>query len=475
MPLARTADRTGQAPPIPPALRQVALIAAAAALGGFLFGYDSAVINGAITGIQHHFAVGPGRTGTVVAVALLGSAAGAMAAGRLADRLGRIRVMQTAAALFAVSAIGSSLPFALWDLALWRVVGGVAVGLASVIGPTYIAEVAPTAYRGRLASFQQLAIVLGITASQLVNWVIVRGAGGRSEGRLGFLQAWQWMLMAAVLPAAAYFACASRIPESPRFLVAAGRPDRAAQALRRIEGPGVDTGVRLAEIQVSPRGGDRSRLADLLDRRFVLLPVVWAGIGLAVFQQLVGINVIFYYSSVLWQSVGIDQSGSLLISLSTSVVNIVGTVIATALIDRIGRRPLALAGSAGMAVSLGAAAWAFSYRTGSGESLSIPNAQGAVALLAAHVFVFFFAVSWGVVLWVMVGEMFPLGIRASAVSLATASNWLANWLVTETFPRLADWDLPLTYAAYAGFAVLSFLFVNRFIRETNGRRLEEVV
>ena len=176
----------------------------------------------------------------------------------------------------------------------------------------------------------------------------------------------------------------------------------------------------------------------------------------------------------LWQSVGIDQSGSLLISVSTSLVNIVGTVVAILLIDRVGRKPLALAGSAGMTVSLALAAWAFSYKTGSGASISIPSLQGTVALIAAHLFVFFFAASWGVILWVMVGEMFPLRIRAAAMSVATAFNWLANWAVTETFPRMSAWNLSATYIVYALFAILSIGFITRFVRETNGRELESI-
>ncbi|MGP4085243.1 sugar porter family MFS transporter [Streptomyces sp. KR55] len=461
-------------PGAPGNLRRVTFIAAAAAIGGFLFGYDSAVINGAVTGIQHHFDVSSGETGTIVASALLGSAVGAGLAGRLADRIGRLRVMHLAAALFAISALGSALPFSVWDLGAWRVVGGVAIGLASLIGPTYIAEVAPAAYRGRLASFQQAAIVLGITASQLVNWAIAQGADGRSESPLGPLEAWQWMLMAAVVPAVAYFLLTSRIPESPHYLIASGRPDQARAALHDVEGEEADTEARISEIEHFLRTGHKPQLRDLFGGRFGLLPIVWAGIGLAVFQQLVGINVIFYYSSMLWQSVGIDQSGSLLISLSTSIINIIGTVVAVLFIDRIGRKPLALIGSAGMAVSLGLAAWAFSYRTGSGDSLSIPDTQGTVALVAAHAFVFFFAASWGVVLWVMVGEMFPLKIRAAAMSAATAFNWIANWAVTETFPRMSDWDLSATYVIYAAFALLSLGFVSVFVKETKGRQLVDM-
>jgi MFS family permease len=241
-----------------------------------------------------------------------------------------------------------------------------------------------------------------------------------------------------------------------------------------LEGTEADIDSRLADIEHALLTDRSPRLRDVLDRRFGLLPIVWVGIGLAVFQQLVGINVIFYYSSILWQSVGIDQSNSLLISLSTSIINIVGTVVAILFIDRIGRRPLALIGSAGMAASLALAAWAFSYKTGTDSHISIPDTQGTVALIAAHAFVFFFAVSWGVVLWVMVGEMFPLRIRAAAMSVATAFNWIANWAVTESFPRMSDWNLSATYAIYAAFALLSLGFVLAFVRETNGRQLEEI-
>jgi len=455
-----------------PALGRVTFFAGAASLGGFLFGYDSAVINGAVTGIQVHFHVSSGETGTVVAAALLGSAAGAAIAGRLADLLGRLWVMHIAAALFAISAIGSSFPRNVWELGAWRVLAGAAIGLASVIGPTYIAEVAPTIYRGRLASFQQMGIVLGITASQLANYAIAQGAGGKSQNHLGSLHAWQWMLMAAAVPALAYLVLSFMIPESPRWLITAGRVERAREVLASIEESTAD--ARVADIQHSLRTEHKPRVRDVIGGRFGLLPIVWIGIGIAVFQQLVGINVIFYYSSILWQSVGIDQSNSLLISLSTSIVNIIGTIIAMALIDRVGRKPLALVGSAGMTVSLAVAAWAFSYKSGHGDKISIPEAQGAVALVAAHFFVFFFAVSWGVILWVMVGEMFPLKLRATAISAATAFNWIANWAVTESFPRLSDWNLSGTYVVYSVFALISLGFVARFVSETNGRELDDM-
>ncbi len=455
-------------------LRHVVFIAAAAAMGGFLFGYDSSVINGAVVGIQRNFQVGSVEIGVVVAIALLGSALGAWIGGGLADRWGRTKSMQVAAILFAVSSIGQMLPFTVWDLTLWRLMAGFAIGMASVLAPAYIAEVAPAAYRGRLGSFQQLAIVLGIACSQLVNYVLVTAADGDVNNVLWGLQAWQWMLGACVVPALLFLLLASIIPESPRYLVMAGQDEQARKVLSEVENADVDAAARVREIRQVLKTEDRPTLKDLRGSALGLLPIVWIGIVLSVFQQFVGINVIFYYSSVLWQSVGINQADSLLISFSSSVINIIGTFIAIALVDRIGRKPLLLIGSAGMAISLATAAWAFSFaRTVEGE-VTLPGAQGALALIAANTFVLFFALSWGVVVWVLLGEMFPNRIRAAALGVAAAAQWVANWLITVTFPALSEWNLPLTYAMYALFAVLSFLFVARWLKETKGRRLEEM-
>ncbi|TKK87011.1 sugar porter family MFS transporter [Herbidospora galbida] len=455
-------------------LGYVTFIAAAGAIGGFLFGYDSAVINGAVVGIQRYFNVGPFTIGLVVAIALLGSAVGAWFAGSLADRWGRTKTMRLAAGIFAVSSVGQALPFAIWDLAFWRVLAGAAIGMASVLGPAYIAEVAPPAYRGRLGSFQQLAIVLGIAVSQLVNLAINLWAGGEVNNDLGGLQAWQWMLGACLVPALIFLVFASVIPESPRYLVSAGRERQAREVLRDIEGDHVDLDERVAEIRSVLLTRRRPRLGDLRGPRFGLLPIVWVGIILSVFQQFVGINVIFYYSSVLWQSVGITQSDSLLISFSSSIINIVGTFIAMALVDTVGRRPLLLVGSAGMAIALAVASWSFSYSRSIDGIVQLPATQGAAALIAANAFVLFFALSWGVIVWVLLGEMFPGRIRAAALSVAAAAQWLANWAVTVTFPSLSNWNLALTYLFYAVFAALSYLFVVFIVKETKGRKLEEM-
>ncbi len=457
----------------PDHLGHVIFITAAAAMGGFLFGYDSSVINGATVAIQHRFDVDANMLGWIIATALLGCAVGAAIAGRIADRIGRIRCMQIAAVLFAASAVGSALPFAAWDLTMWRFIGGIGIGMASVIGPAYIAEVAPPAYRGRLASFQQAAIVIGIAVSQLVNWAILNVADGDQRGKLMGLEAWQLMLGVMVVPALLYGLLSFAIPESPRFLISVGRDVEAKKVLGEVEGTKIDLDARVAEIHEGMRREHKSSFKDLLGK-VGFLPIVWIGIGLSVFQQLVGINVIFYYSNQLWQSIGKDPSSSFLYSFETSIVNIIGTVIAMIFVDRIGRKPLAIIGSAGMALALFTCAWAFSYRTGSGDNVSLPNAQGLTAIIAANAFVLFFALSWGVVVWVLLGEIFPNRIRAAALGVAASAQWLANFAITKTFPSMSEWSLTGSYIIYGAFAVISIPFVMKFVKETKGKTLEEM-
>ncbi|MEV5847256.1 MULTISPECIES: sugar porter family MFS transporter [unclassified Streptomyces] len=465
------APQSGAGTAHPDHLGHVIFIAAAAAMGGFLFGYDSSVINGAVEAIRSRYDIGSAALAQVIAVALIGCAIGAATAGRIADRIGRIRCMQIAAVLFTVSAVGSALPFALWDFAFWRIVGGFAIGMASVIGPAYIAEVAPPAYRGRLGSFQQAAIVIGIAISQLVNWGLLNAAGGDQRGKLMGLEAWQVMLGVMVIPAVLYGLLSFAIPESPRFLISVGKHDRAREILEEVEGGSGDLDARVAEIEHAMKSEHKSTFKDLLGGSFFFKPIVWVGIGLSVFQQFVGINVAFYYSSTLWQSVGVDPTDSFFYSFTTSIINIIGTVIAMIFVDRIGRKPLALIGSVGMVIGLGLEAWAFSYDLVDGK---LPAAQGWTALIAAHIFVLFFALSWGVVVWVFLGEMFPNRIRAAALGVAASAQWIANWAITASFPSLADWNLSATYVIYTVFAALSIPFVLKYVKETKGKALEEM-
>lgn len=452
-----------------------------AAMGGFLFGYDSAVINGATGAMQEYFDVSPGALGSAVASALLGAAAGAFFGGRLADSIGRVKVMRIAAILFLVSAI-----FCAWDpfftddtagfawLIFWRVVGGVGVGVASIIAPAYIAEVAPADVRGRLGSLQQLGIVTGIFASQIVNRIIVGIAGSADGHVLGGMDAWRLMFLVCALPAALYLIGAFMIPESPRWLVGQGRRDEALRIMTHLQGEGPAV-HRLGIIDKTLDSERKPRFSDLRGAVAGLKPVVWVGLGLAVLQQLVGINVIFYYSNQLWQSVGFQESDAFTISTITSVTNVVVTLVAIALVDKIGRKKLLLIGSAGMVLTLGTMAVVFSTATITDAGPVLGDTAGPIALVAANLYVVFFGVSWGPVMWVLLGEMFPNKIRGAALAVAGLVQWLANWAVTASFPVLSEASLVLAYGLYAFFAVVSLIFTAKIVRETKGVELEDML
>ena len=445
-----------------------------AALGGFLFGYDSAVINGAVDAIGTRFSASSAVLGFTVSSALLGAAAGALAAGRVADRYGRLRAMWAAAALFLISAVGSGVASSLVMLVVFRVIGGVAVGVASVIAPTYIAEIAPARIRGKLGSLQQLAIVTGIFLALLADYALAAAAGGSEKDLWLGLEAWRWMFLAMAVPAVVYGGLALTIPESPRYLVAKARLDEAAGVLRRVLGD-IDLDAKVEQIKETLQREKRPTMRDLGGPALGLLPIVWVGIGLSVFQQFVGINVIFYYSSVLWQAAGFTESNALIITVITSVVNVVTTLIAIASIDRYGRKPLLIIGSIGMALALGTLAAVFGTATldKAGDPV-LHGAAAPIALVAANLFVFAFGMSWGPVVWVLLGETFPNQIRAAALSLAAGAQWVANWVISTSFPPLKDAGLGLAYGLYTTFAVLSLLFVLKFVRETKGVELEEM-
>lgn len=472
----RSGDQPAAGSATPGHTRAVLLVCATAALGGFLFGYDTAVINGAVDAVRERFDMSAGLTGFVVSSALIGAGIGAWFAGPLADRFGRVRVMLTAAVVFFLSAIGSALAFDPISLTAWRVFGGLAVGAASVIAPAYIAEMSPAHLRGRLGSLQQLAIVTGIFVALLVDYLFAELAGGADEPVPWGGAAWRWMFAAAAVPAVVYGLLSLRIPESPRYLVKRARHTEARHVLTRFVGGEVEG--RLREISRSLAGkAEQVHLRDLRGPRFGLLPIVWVGILLSVFQQLVGINVIFYYSTSLWHSVGFTESEASLLTVVTSVTNILTTLVAIALIDRVGRRPLLIAGAIGMIVSLATMAICFSTATSTGsdpDDVTLGAGYGPVALVAANLFVISFGVSWGPVVWVLLGEMFNNRIRATALAVAAAAQWGANWLISTTFPQLAEVGLSFTYGLYTAFAVLALIFVLRAVRETKGRELEDM-
>ena len=456
--------------------RRVVAVSIAAALGGFLFGFDTAIINGAVDALAGNvsgFDLNVGLKGFAVSSALIGCAVGAWFAGPISNKYGRIPVMVVAAAMFLISSIGSGLAFSVVDLIIWRVIGGFGVGAASVIAPAYIAEVSPAKIRGRLGSLQQLAIVTGIFASLLTD-ALLAGIAGEAAAPLWGLTAWRWMFISAALPALVYGIMSLRLPESPRYLVRKGEIERASEVLTTVTGT-IDVKGKIKEITDTIDTERKESLRDLLGSRFGLKPVVWVGILLSVFQQFVGINVIFYYSTTLWQSVGFDESSALLTSVITSVTNIVVTIVAILLVDRIGRRIMLLVGSVGMTVTLGMMSLAFSFGTlDAAGSVTLPDPWATVALICANGFVVFFGATWGPLVWVLLGEMFPNSIRAGALAVAAAAQWAANFFISTTFPAFAEIGLTFAYGFYAFFALLSFFFVYFKVAETKGKELEEM-
>lgn len=452
----------------------VILIAGAAALGGFLFGFDTAVINGAVAALSKAFNASSVQTGLAVSLALLGSAIGAFYAGKIADRYGRVKAMVVASVFFTISAIGSGLPFTIWDFIFWRVLGGLAVGAASVIAPAYIAECSPAHLRGRLGSLQQLAIVVGIFIALLCNYFIAVSAGSAEAPFLFGIAAWRWMFWTEIPPAILYGMAALMIPESPRYLVAQNREKEAANVLTKLIGGDVLT--KIAEIKQTVLREREPSFSDLFSRSGGLLPIVWIGIGLSVFQQFVGINVIFYYSSILWRAVGFSEQDSLWITVITGAVNIITTLIAIAFVDKFGRKPLLLLGSLGMTLTLGTMASVFgSAALDAAGNPTLTGSNGIVALVAANLYVFCFGFSWGPVVWVMLGEMFNNKIRAAALAIAAAVQWIANFIISTTFPPLLQYfGLGAAYGLYATAAAISFFFVFLLIKETKGIELEDM-
>jgi MFS transporter, SP family, sugar:H+ symporter len=449
-------------------------LATTAALGGFLFGYDSAVINGAASAIKSLFGLSDIALGFVVSIALIGSAIGAWFAGSLADRFGRRRVMLVAAGLFLVAAIGQAFPIGVVDLMLWRFIGGAGIGVASVMAPMYIAEIAPAPIRGRMGALQQFAIVIGIFATGLVNYLVLQAAGGnaRNAWLLG-LEAWQWMFLSMVVPAIVYALLVLRIPESPRYLVAIGDTAKASEVLSTIYT--VDVTPMVRDIQETLQGDHKPRFSDIRGRALGLMPIVWIGIMLSAFQQFVGINAVFYYSNTIWESVGFSESQAFQTSLITTGINVLFTIVAIALVDRIGRKPLLLIGSAGMVLTLATLTWIFGTAPVNADGQPVlSDGPDVVALIAFNLYVAFFAATWGPVVWVLLGEMFPNRIRATALAVAASAQWIANFLVSTTFPELAGISLGLAYGIFTVFAVLSIPFVMKYIRETRGVSLEDM-
>lgn len=453
----------------------VILISIVATIGGFLFGFDSGVINGTQTGLAEAFGSDAAVTGFAVASMLLGCAVGAFFAGTLADKLGRRSILIASAIFFSISAWGSGIAEGTVEFIIYRVLGGLAVGAASVLAPAYISEVAPAKYRGTLSSIQQIAIISGLFFAALSNYWIAKSAGNStSELAIGY-DAWRWMFWVELAPAITFFFALLAIPESPRFLVASGKKDKAIGVLSRLMGSG-EAESKYAEIADSLAGDHhRPRLKDIADKKFGIRPIAWVGIGLATFQQFVGINVVFYYSTVVWQAAGFSEDQAFLTTVITNAFSIAACVLATVLVDRVGRKPLLFVGSIGMAISLGIIMVVFMTAGVVDGKLALTTSTGPIALVSLIVYVVFFNISWGPIMWVMLGEMFPNQIRGSGLAIAGLAQWGSNFLVTWTFPMLlAGIGLGGAYGIYTAGAVISAFFVMKYVHETKGIELEEM-
>lgn len=407
---------------------------------------------------------------------LLGCAIGAFFAGRLADKYGRRSMLVISAILFVVSAWGSGIANAFSVFIIFRIIGGLAVGAASVMAPAYISEIAPAKYRGALSTIQQVAIISGLFVSFLSNYFLA-DLSGSSENLLWWnYETWRWMFWMELIPALSFLILLFFIPESPRYLVAQNQNKKAQVVLSKLYDKETAQ-IKISEIQASLETEHKPSLSDLFD--FIkkrIKPIVWVGVGLAVFQQLVGINVVFYYGAVLWQSVGYGESDALLINVLSGGLSIVAVIVAIVLVDRVGRKPLLLIGSIGMTITLALLVYAFSNGTVNlNGDLALSNSIGLLALISANAYVVFFNSSWGPIMWVMLGEMFPNQIRGSGLAVSGLAQWISNFAITLSFPVLLNsTGLSSAYSFYTICAFISIFFVFRYVKETKGIELEQM-
>jgi sugar porter (SP) family MFS transporter len=447
------------------------LISVVAALGGLLFGWDWVVIGGAKPFFERFFGIqdNAALSGWVNSCALIGCLAGALIAVALSDTFGRKRLLVASAALFAVTSVGNGLAGTLGIFIFWRMLGGLAIGLASSLSPMYISEVAPASMRGRLVSVNQLTIVVGVLLAQLINCWLVRGLpSGATDDFIVHSwfgqQGWRWMFAVTAVPSILFLLGMTIVPESPRWLLGRGATDRARDILARIGGE------RYAEEEIRDvsetlsHGSEQHRLrpSDLLDPRLAKALVL--GIVLAVFQQWCGINVIFNYADEIFRAAGYDISSVLKNIAWTGSVNLVFTFVALGFVDRAGRRPLMLIGSFGLAVIY--LALGFCYH---GHVTGVPVLLLVLAAIGCY------AMSLAPVTWVVISEIFPNRIRGAAMSLAVSALWIACFVLTYSFPILnKSLGAAATFWLYGGICVLGGLFIAARLPETKGKTLEEI-
>lgn len=438
-------------------VRYVYLLAFVAALGGLLFGYDTAVIAGTIGFLKTRFALSPSGEGWAASSALVGCILGATVAGTLSDRFGRKRVLLLSAVLFSISAIGSAIPRSLAELVVARMVGGVGVGMASMLSPLYISEAAPASIRGRLVSLNQLTIVSGMLVVYFVNALIQRQGDEAWNVALG----WRFMFGSETLPALLFFVLLFLVPESPRWLAKQNREQEALDVLRRVAGP-ERAPAELQEIReaVALEGGSIGQVFEPGMRVALIIAIV-----LAVLQQITGINAILYYAPEVFKQAGAITSTAFAQTVLVGAVNVAFTLVAIATVDKFGRKALLLVGAAGMGVFLFLVGQAFRPGAAGGPWV-LPFVLGYIAC---------FAFSVGPVVWVVMSEIFPTRIRGRAMGIATVCLWCACYLVSQTFPMLrASLGPTLTFYSYGAMCVVMVIFVWRVVPETKGKTLEEI-
>jgi SP family xylose:H+ symportor-like MFS transporter len=440
----------------------VGLVCVVAALGGLLFGYDTGVINGAIGPLKAHFTLDAKWAGWATGCALLGCAIGAGAAGALSDRFGRKKVLILSAVLFFISAVGTAIPRSITAFIIYRILGGIGVGAASISSPMYIAEISPARIRGRMVSVNQFAIVTGFLVVYFVNYFIALQGDLAWNEQIG----WRWMFGSEALPALLLLVCLFFVPESPRWLTKQNRVDEALGILARVDGSRYAQ-AELIEIKDAV-AHERGSLRQLFQPGMKIVLVI--GIVLAVLQQVTGINVFLYFGTEIFKKMGSETNAALLQTVIVGAVNLTFTVIAIWTVDRLGRKPLMMIGSTGMGVSLLAMGVAAYSRT-----------TGLWILVFILGYIACFALSVGPVTWVILSEIFPTRIRGRAMAVATVCLWVANYVISQTFPMMDEnpWLLGKFHRAfpfwlYGAFCIILLVFVGRYVPETKGKTLEEI-
>ncbi len=428
-----------------------------AAIGGLLFGFDTGVISGALLFLKKDLHANSVAQEWIVSVLLLGAILGAIISGYLADKLSRKRTKVISGCVYVIGALGCAFAVSVPMLVGFRFVLGLSVGTASFVAPLYIAEVAPPRVRGGLVSFNQLMLTVGILLAYLVNFAFTNVPEG-----------WRWMLGVGAIPGAALAIGMLTVPHTPRWLMEQGREDDARAVLEKLRSgdPHADIDQEIEDIKKAKDQEKSTKLRDLLKPD--IRPLLWIGIGLAVFQQFVGINTVIYYAPTILAKTGLTNSASITQTIFVGVTNVVFTIIAVLLLDRVGRRRLLLIGTVGLTVSIIFLGVFFA-------SPGLQQHASYLALLALLVYIASFAIGLGPVFWLMISEIYPTGIRSKSMSVATVFNWAANFVVAGTFLTLISLiSRQGTFFVFGGFGILALLFFLWKVPETKDKSLEQI-